>query len=241
MSLDEDVAAAKRKVQDSLPDMLRLAIELNRGGNATLLSALAETFGIEKLVGPDIPKPDHQVLDLAKVIDFVRERLGEKPEAYERAFAELHRKHGLGIMHADWGTEPFTRASLFDQSPGPDPLSVNDLERAITAMQAQTSPRFGVPDRPSPPSLFMSADMATQLRNTIQEQEASQPPSSEPGSNWSDLVGRANTSLRGIEIIASEACPENTVYLINPNAVNARSREELARMVARMDGRLEDR
>lgn len=240
MSLDEKIESAKREAEDSLLTMMRLAVELNRSGKPALLSALVDAFGLEKLIGPDIPRPDHQALDLAKVIEFVRQKLGAKPEAYERAFAQLAFKHRLPIMGMDLAAgQDYTTASLFQQ-PGV-PLSANDLDRAIAAMQAQTSPRFGVPYRPPPPSLFMSADMATQLRNTIQEQEASQPPSGEPGSSWSDLFSRIGPSLRGIEIVASEACPPGTAYLINPRAVTARSREELARLVARVDGNLEDR
>lgn len=236
-SLDAKVEKAKRDAEYSLPDMLRLAAELNRGGNATLLSALAETFGIEKLVGPDIPKPEHQALDLAKVIELVREKLGEKPEAYERAFAQLSQKHGLNIMGVDWATGPdHTSASLF-QAQG-SPLTANDLEAAMAVMQAQASPRYGVPDRgPRTPSLFMSPDMATQLRNLIQQNEASQPSNLDTPSTHSSVV-----SMRGVQIVTSEACPQGSAYLINPRAMAARSREELGRLCARIDGlNLEDR
>lgn len=238
MSLDEKIIEAKRKVQDALPDMLRLAIELNRGGNATLLSALAETFGMEKLVGPDIPKPDHKALDLAKVIELVREKLGEKPAAYERAFAQLSQKHGLNIMGVDWATDPdHTSASLWDQRPGGSPLTANDLDAAIAVMQAQASPRYGVPDRgPRMSSLFMAPDMAVQLRNAIQEQEAGQPSNLDTPSTHSSVL-----SMRGIQIITSEAVPPGSAYLINPRAMAARTREELGRLVARIDGNLEDR
>lgn len=237
MSLDEKIQEAKREAEDSLLPMMRLAVELNRSGKSALLSALVDAFGLEKLIGPDIPKADHQALDLAKVIEFVREKLGAKPEAYERAFAGLARKHGLGIMGIDWASGPdHTAVSLF-QRPG-EPLSANDLDVALATMRSSTYGEHFLPPRPS---LFMSADMANQFRQTIEDRDARQPFSSVPDSSLSGSASRAAAWMRGIQIVTSEACPENTVYLINPGAVNARSREELSRLVARVDGILEDR